>query len=152
MANWYGTARTNYFKVTNETQYQCLFQGLIAPESNLEDFTKEIDGTIFHGFGAYDMITWEPPVDPEGHLRGTEEYWCDCELDGFLEELSSILTDDSIFILQTIGNEKLRYITADMIILKPKREPEYFSFQDLEQKQLECFFGRTVPDWAHCCY
>lgn len=154
MANWYGASRTNYFKVTNEIKYREIFNGLICSEDEIEDFTKTAeDGSILHGFGGYGYIYWQPPVDKNGNLQYSEDYDADYELQTFLEELSEILTDDSIFILETIGNEKLRYLTADIIIVEPKKAPEFHSLQDLEDKILNNFYGKDkVPSYGRAQY
>ena len=57
MANYMATARTNYFRVTDEKRYAELFKGLCS-EGEVYDFTEEKDGVIYHGFGSYDSITW----------------------------------------------------------------------------------------------
>ena len=72
MANYLATARTNYFRVTNEEKYQELFSKLVS-EDEIEDFTEIKDGTTYHGFGAYAPIEY---ID-------NDEY----DFDIFLEEL-----------------------------------------------------------------
>lgn len=57
MANYYANARTNYFRVTDEEKYQELFSELTG-EDNIEDFSKEEDGVLWHGFGAYSPIEY----------------------------------------------------------------------------------------------
>lgn len=106
MANYMATARTNYFRVINEKRYQELFNNLIS-EDNIEDFTYSKDGTIYHGFGAYDSINY---------LTEDEEY----DFDEFLLELQKILPDDEAFIYMEAGHEKLRYVTGDVIIVTRK--------------------------------
>ena len=106
MANYMATARTNYFRVTDEKRYAELFKGLCS-EGEVYDFTEEKDGVIYHGFGSYDSITW---VDDD------DECW-DYDLDGFLTELQKILPDDEAFIYFESGHEKLRYITGFSIIV-----------------------------------
>lgn len=62
MADYTATARTNYFRVTDEQRYQKLFKGLIS-DNQLFDFTKEENGGIFHAFGAYGWISYETGQD-----------------------------------------------------------------------------------------
>lgn len=45
MANYVGTARTDYFRVTDEKRYGELFDRLCA-EAGIEDFTEERDGIL----------------------------------------------------------------------------------------------------------
>ena len=57
MANYYGTARTNYFRVTDEAKHRFLFARL-SGEDSIKDFSKEKEGEIWHGFGAYSNIDY----------------------------------------------------------------------------------------------
>ena len=105
MANYMATARTNYFRVTDEDKYSELFNGLCS-EDNIEDFTKEKDGVIYHGFGSYDSINYL--VD--------DEY----DFDEFLIELQKILPDDEVFIYMESGYEKLRYVVGFVVVVTSK--------------------------------
>ena len=60
MANYTATSRTNYFRVTDEAAYQNLFGELLS-ESGIEDFSEEVDGILWHGFGSYGSIEYEDP-------------------------------------------------------------------------------------------
>lgn len=102
MANCTAVARTNYFRVTDEEKYQELFKHLVA-DSKIQDFSKEQDGILYHGFEVYSLIDYE--VDGE------------YDFDIFLEELQKILPKEEAFIYQDVGNEKLRYIEGSAIVL-----------------------------------
>lgn len=108
MANFIGTARTNYFKVTDEAKYSELFEKLIS-ETGIEDFTKIKDGTIYHGFGSFSSVDF-----------CVSEQECDYNFDMFLEQLQPILPDGEAFIYQEVGHEKLRYVSGDSIIVTNK--------------------------------
>jgi hypothetical protein len=110
MANYSATARTNYFRVTDEKRYAELFKGLCSG-GEVYDFTEEKDGVIYHGFGSYDSITWAEVDD--------DECW-DYDLDKFLTELQKILPDDEAFMYFESGHEKLRYITGFSIVVTNK--------------------------------
>ena len=103
MANYYASSRTNYFRVTDEKEYKNLFQNLIA-ESGVYDFTKEIDGVVYHAFGAYDAVDYK---------NGDDDY----DFDEFLNSLQKIIAEDDAFIYMESGCEKLRYITGCAIIV-----------------------------------
>ena len=107
MANYYATARTNYFRVTDENKYTKLFTGLTS-ECTVEDFSKEVDGVLYHGFGSYDTIAY---WDEE-----KEEF----NFDLFLEQLQKILPDDEAFIYMEAGYEKLRYVNGFCIVVTNK--------------------------------
>lgn len=106
MANYESTFRTNYFRTSDDEKYAELFKGIYG--ESLEDFTMNIDGVLWHGFGGYGSVGWcaDPNDEPD----------CD-DLSGFYAELQKILPDDEAFILMEAGAEKLRYVTgyADIV-------------------------------------
>ena len=108
MANYMATARTNYFRVTDEEKWQELFNGLCC-EDEIHDFTEERNGVKYHGFGAYDFINY---------LGGNEE---ECDWEKFVTELKKILPDDEAFIYIEVGNEKLRYVNGFVIVVTNKK-------------------------------
>lgn len=107
MANYMGTCRTNYFRVTDEEKYQELFSNLVA-EDNIHDFTRVKDRVLYHGFGSYDSITYYDEESDE------------CDFDFFLDELQKILPDDEAFIFMESGYEKLRYVTGYVVVCTSK--------------------------------
>ena len=131
MANWYGTTRTNYFKVTDEERYQALFNRLTGEEP-IEDFTTENNGEIWHGFGAYCDISLlkESAEDNEEDL---EDY------DTLLKEISKLLTPDSVFVITCVGNEKLRYLTGICDVAFPNGK--------IIHEDLAAFAHRAVKDY-----
>ena len=56
------------------------------------------------------------------------------KIDNFLWEISKILSPDSAFVIHTIGNEKLRYLTSDMAIVFPGKAPIWKSMNELAIK------------------
>ncbi len=117
MANYYGVARTNYFKVTDEKKYEELVNNLLA-EDAIHDFSCTIDGELQHGFGSYSPITY---------CADDEEVLYDLEV--FLTELQKILPDGEAFIYQETGYEKLRYVTGFAYIVTNKTI-EWVSLED----------------------
>lgn len=107
MANYLATARTNYFRVTDEERYQKLFEHLVAGDE-VKDLTKERDGVLYHGFGAYGSIDWQ------------ENEEADCDFNHFLEELQKILPDDEAFIYQEVGHEKLHSVDGYGFVVTSK--------------------------------
>lgn len=106
MANYMSTARTNYFRVTNEKRYEELFNSLYSAD-DIQDFTKEKNGVLYHGFGAYCSIEY---------MNEEEEY----DFDEFLKELQKILPEDEAFIYFESGYEKLRYVTGYSVVVTSK--------------------------------
>ena len=119
MANFMCATRTNYFRVTDEDRYQILFSNLVS-EDNINDFTQEKDGVIFHGFGAYSDINYYDDTDEN----------LDYDISLFLEELQKILPEDEAFIMICAGHERLRYVCADVIVCTAK-EVEYLNSDGL---------------------
>lgn len=107
MANYIETARTNYFRVTDEKRYQELF-GNLTSEDEIHDFTKTNEnGILWHAFGSYGFIDYTTDED-------------DLDRDKFFEELQKILPDNEAFIFMASGYEKLRYVTGYSIIVTNK--------------------------------
>lgn len=101
MANYYCSARTNYFRVTNEERYLELLNTLTSNEGEVFIFSeKPENGTLTHAFGADGMICC--------YHDGNEVD----DFDWFLSELQKILPDDEAFILFEAGHEKLNYVNG----------------------------------------
>jgi hypothetical protein len=113
MANYMGTSRTNYFRVTDEDKYQELFKNLRSTEDDIHDFTTDNNGVIYHGFGSYSSIDYVVSVDDE---YDDEEY----DFDAFLHELQKILPDDEAFMYFESGYEKLRYVGGYVLVCTNK--------------------------------
>ena len=98
MANYVGTVRTNYFRVTDEKKYAELFSRLCS-EDNIYDFSRrEEDGTIMHGFGCNNWISMMSDEDEM------------CSLNPFFFAMQDILPEDDAFAIIEIGQEKLQYV------------------------------------------
>lgn len=121
MANYYSTTRTNYFRVTDEVKYAALFERLTGGESEVFDFTRtDENGNTWHGFGAYDMINYIVPLydnDDESYDEEEDDYDEEYDFDQFLDELQTILPDGEAFIMFNAGNEKLRYVCGNAIVV-----------------------------------
>lgn len=129
MANYIATARTNYFRVTDESRYSELFNKLCC-EDYIEDLTETKDDIIYHGFGAHDAITY---------LVGDED---DREYDWgeFIEELKKILPDDEAFIYMEAGHEKLRYVT-EFVLVVTNKETKSMSLDRWAKEQAKLLLG-----------
>lgn len=107
MANYYGTVRTNLFRVTDEDKYNEIF-GRLSAEDTIHDLTKvDENGNIFHGFGSYSIIDYIVEEDEEDTSGG---------IDGFITELQKILPDDEVFVYEEVGNEKLCYLVGLVVV------------------------------------
>lgn len=100
MANWYGSSRSNYFKVEDEDAFREW-----AESRNLDVWNSQ--GGLF-GIAPSPMSedgSW-PSYDDDD----------DCEID-FQAELIEHLAEGQVAVLMTIGNEKLRYLTGYSVAL-----------------------------------
>lgn len=108
MATFECTSRTNYFRVTDEERYKELFGRLCSDGGDtLKDFTKEKDGIVYHGFGAYGCIDYRDDDD-------------NYNIDIFFEEIQKIIPNNDAFVLMESGREGLRYVSGDAVIVTSK--------------------------------
>lgn len=57
------TARTNYFRVTDESAYEELFSKLRG-DNPVTDLSKKVDGKTLHGFGINGNLDFFPDMSP----------------------------------------------------------------------------------------
>lgn len=131
MANYTATSRTNYFRVTDEAAYQNLFGELLS-ESGIEDFSEEVDGILWHGFGSYGPIEFEVPE--------CGEY----DIEAFFKKLQPLLPEDEAFIYMEVGNENLRYLCGYYAVVTSK-EIVYGNMAEEARKRARNLLGN--PEW-----
>lgn len=103
MANWYGTARSNYFHVKDETQFLAWVDAL-----NLDSF-QDKEGR--YAIAANNGQGW--PTSYYDELGG--EFDLDLPIN-----LSLHLADGEVAVLMEVGNEKLRYLTGYAVAVNHK--------------------------------
>uniref|UniRef100_UPI0026075659 hypothetical protein n=1 Tax=uncultured Halomonas sp. TaxID=173971 RepID=UPI0026075659 len=106
MANWYGTARSNYFKVK--------------------------DADAFKAFADSVNLNWHAGPDDSFMISGDDDgswpsYYYDEKRDEDVDldlvcEISQHLQDDQIVVLMEAGAEKLRYITGYAVAFNKQAE------------------------------
>lgn len=106
MANYTCASRTNYFRVTDEAEYEKLFNCLCS-EDSIEDMSETRNSVIYHAFGSYGSIDYCDDSDPDSMD----------DIEVFAKKLQKIMPDDDAFILFESGNEKLRYVTGTALIV-----------------------------------
>lgn len=106
MANYEATTRTNYFRVTDSSRLEAILNNTASEAGAPELWTMEKDGETLYAFGVYALI--------DGLLCENED---DCSYDLFIDELQKIVAPGDAIIITEIGHEKLRYISADAIII-----------------------------------
>lgn len=124
MANWYGTARSNYFRVKDKDAFLKWADG-----RGLGVFKHEDRADLFaiHGGESTDDGSW-PSYDVEG----------DTEID-LVAELAQHLPKGQIAVLMEIGAEKLRYLTGVAIGINHKGRVVELTLSDIYRKAARTF-------------
>lgn len=119
MANFEEKVTSNFFKVKDpklfineieEKQIECFFE------------QKHDDSERFAVVSYDGLIT-------------TDENDEDFEYDDFIKLIQNHICDDEIVVVKSIGNEKLRYLTADVSIVS-KEKIEYIDFKQIIKDKL----------------
>jgi hypothetical protein len=123
MANWYGTARSNYFRVKDKDAFLKWADG-----RRLGVFKNEDSADLFaiHG-GDTDDGSW-PGYDMEGET----------EID-LVRELAEHLPKGQVAVLMEIGAEKLRYLTGVAIAVNHKGRVVEVTLSDIYRKAARSF-------------
>ena len=123
MANWYGTSRSNYFRVKDKDAFLKW-----AEVRGLGVFKNEESADLFaiHG-GSTDDGSW-PSYDMEG----------DTEID-LVAELAEHLAKGQIAVLMEIDAEKLRYLTGVAIAINHKGRVVELTLSDIYRKAARAF-------------
>ena len=124
MANWYGTSRSNYFRVKDKDAFLKWADG-----RGLGVFNNEENADLFAIYGGEgtDDGSW-PSYDVEG----------DTEID-LVAELAQHLLKGQIAVLMEIGAEKLRYLTGVAIAVNHKGRVVQLTLSDIYHKASRIF-------------
>jgi len=127
MANYYCTARTNYFHVKNVD----LFNKWIEQFSEIEVVKKMIG--LENGFGLLfdEAIPTTALRDKKNEAGEVEEV--DVDID-FMDELADHLADDEVAIYMEAGAEKRRFVIGYAVAINNKKESESISLDDIYAK------------------
>jgi hypothetical protein len=124
MANWYGSARSNYFRVKDKDTFLKWADG-----RGIGVFKNEDSRDLFAIFGDESRGdgSW-PSYDVEG----------DTEID-LVAELAQHLPKGQIAVLMEIGAEKLRYLTGVAIAVNHKGRVVELTLSDIYRKASRTF-------------
>jgi hypothetical protein len=124
MANWYSTARSNYFRVKDRDAFLKWTERL-----GLGVFKNEESPDLFAIYGGEntDDGSW-PSYDVEG----------DTEID-LVTELAQHLPKGQIAVLMEIGAEKLRYLTGVAIAVNHKGRVVELALSNIYRKAARTF-------------
>ena len=116
MANYYSSARTNYFRVKEVDAFNAWVKEF-EDNNGVEVVDKEDTFAIL--------------FDGESGVPISREVDGDYEPLDFMDELSNHLADDEVAILHESGAEKLRYINGFAIAVNNKGERRVISLDDI---------------------
>ena len=161
MANTNIIYRTNYFRVTDENAYKKIYNNIYAED--IEDFSEEKDGILYHGFGGFgkeikelfkkrenkifdqnnipisleDAISKEELFDENG-ICIFAKYDADDNFYGMIAAIQAILPEDECFIYNEINYEKLRFVNGYNIVAThtDKKEMSSGTFIETAIKEL----------------
>lgn len=124
MANWYGSSRSNYFRVKD-----CDAFLKWTEKRGLGVFKNSEDAALFaiHSGDSTDSGSW-PSYDLES----------DTEID-LVAELAQHLPKRQIAVLMEIGAEKLRYLTGIAIAVNHRGRAAVVSLDDVYRKAARTF-------------
>ena len=116
MANYLCSVRTNYFRVKNEAEFRELMSRVYGSEDSV-DLWEETDdaGNHLFGFGCYGGIS--------GVINAREDEDEDADetsYDEFISCLQKCVADDDAIIIFEVGNEKLRYLVGQALMITVK--------------------------------
>jgi hypothetical protein len=127
MANYYATARSNYFKVGKPTEFM--------------DWLNKINGVSFEERDidpeAKDMVGFLYCDDADGAgwpcYQWNEDLETDEDID-FARELAQFLAPDSVAILFEVGHEKLRYLVGYAVAVHHTGDIIQLALTDIYEK------------------
>lgn len=133
MADYYGVARSNYFKVKDVEALK-----KICEDFQLDILSRETPSGTFYGFGSYDFNSIIVEDKPGGGEVERDVY----------DEVSSILEDDQVLIVMESGHEKLNYVSGYAHAVNAKGETVTLNLQDIYDKVKEANLGT----FTECMY
>lgn len=126
MADMYGTVCSNVFTVKDVEKFKDWFAGYRFGDE-IELFLHEEERQV--SFGGYEQY-------PSAYPRrlDSDDFPADAELEAFAQELCEHLAPGEVFSVTAGGDEKLRYVSFDRLIIAQEHpgEPlyEHYSSDD----------------------
>lgn len=124
MANWYGSARSNYFKVKDPEAFKAAMKPLEVEVWEGSDRGTLGDATGMFALGGADEYGGWPSS------RWDEE--ADDSVEIYLQDIiAEHLADGEVAVLVEVGAEKLRYLTGSAVAFNNKGEERRVSIDDI---------------------
>jgi len=138
MADMYGALRSNIFTVNDVEKFKQWFAGYHFGD-DIELFLDEGESQV--SFGGYEQYPSAYPrrLDSDG-------FPIDANLEAFAAELCDHLAPGEVFSVTAGGNEKLRYVSFDRLIIAQEhpKDPlyEHYSSEDGNDVLLKRVLGQ----------
>lgn len=120
MANYYATARTNYFKVKDTDLFK----------KWLKEFNSIDVEVVPEKNGKFAILFGEDGIPSH---RWNDETQDDDDID-FTDELSKHLVEGEVAIIMSVGAEKLRYVSGYATAVNSKGDTVEISLDDIYEK------------------
>jgi hypothetical protein len=126
MADWYGCARSNYFRVKDVPKFvEFCERWSIAPIYQKDDGKNPV-GFLCEEDGNGSL--------PTGFTDTVDGKVVELTFGDFLDELSQHLAYGSVAIMMECGAEKLRYITGQAVAINSRGQTREVSLNDIYKK------------------
>ena len=135
MANFEEKVTSNFFKVKDSK----LFINEIEEKEIECFFERKYNDNERFAIASYDG------------LMTVDKYGEDFEYDDFIKLIQNHIYDDEIVVIKSIGNEKLRYLTADVAIVS-KEKVEYIEFGKIIKDKLINEYNLDDEEAANISY
>lgn len=121
MADWYGTARSNYFRVKDEAAFRETFGKV---EVEIVTDTQGRFGLLARDeYGGWPSYTFEDDL-----AAGDDDEPQDFDI---VATLSEHLATGEVAVLMEVGNEKMRYVTGRAIAVNGRNETAIVDLNDI---------------------
>lgn len=111
MADMHGAVRSSYFKVKDVDAFKRWFAEHVQFGDNIDVWDND-DGVAFGSYEMYPSAWPNHPADEDEDIEA--QPW---DLDAFAAELRQHLLPGETFNVVAAGNEKLRYVGAQQLII-----------------------------------
>lgn len=139
MANWYGSARSNYFRVKDDTAFRAMAKSVgLGVWENDEDKSLLAVYPLDNDSGGWPSSKFN---------EATNDY---DEID-LADEIAPHLAEGEVAVLMEVGAEKLRYLSGTAIAVNHKGETTAVSLDDIYALAAKTF-KVDVEDITACTY
>lgn len=131
MANYYCSVRTNYFRVKDPNAFREFMQTVVASEDSVHVWEEtDRNGDPTFGFGCFGSVLGVATDGTDGDKEYEDEY----DFEEFIYQLSEHVAPGDAVIMIEVGNEKLRYLVGNALIVTENQ----YEYLDLNKLSVEC--------------